>query len=375
MKNTENWGVGGGVDMFDLAGHAGVDVQPPKITPFILVVDDNDLVLDMLSTLLSERQYNFRTARALREAEEILSRDRFNILILDIRLSDGDIFRLLDNHPRLSDEAVVILMSGADELDYAVQALRRGVQDFIVKPFSIPTFDERLRAAIDRWQARFRTQFYQAQLENLVKTINHKLLMSDRLIDTAYDETVRALGAAINLRDPETEEHCHRVSRNSLVLARMIGYPRELMKQLEWGSYLHDIGKIGVPESILTKQGPLTQAEMNMIRLHPVLGNRMLSNIEFLRGSCDVVLYHHERYDGTGYPHGLTGSQIPFSARIFSVIDMMDAILHERPYREASPYGVFLEELERGAGGQFDPEVASVVLEVPASVWRQAEDG
>ena len=260
-------------------------------------------------------------------------------------------------------------MSGAGELDIAVQALRRGVQDFLAKPFSVPTFEERLDVAIERWHSRTRTRYYQSQLEDLVEA------MTDKLVDSAYDETVRALGAAINLRDPETEEHCRRVSENSVVLAEHVGYPQAELKHLQWGSYLHDIGKIGVPQSILTKRGPLTQEEMDFIRLHPVLGHRMISNIDFLKGSSDVVLYHHERVDGSGYPHGLYGKQIPLAARVFSIVDTMDAVLYDRPYRSASPYEHLCEELTRESGKQFDPDVLSVFFTIPEETWRQVEHG
>ncbi len=375
MNSIENWENKGDLAPVELAEIVGVDVQMPPTKPLILLVDDNDMLLEMLSSALGQRGYEFSTARSIGEASSLLRDRRFDILILDVKLADGDIFTLLDRQPNLADEAVVILMSGADELDNAVQALRRGMQDFIAKPFSIPTFEERLQVAIERWQARTRARFYQNQLENLVEAMTDKLLVSGKMIDSAYDETVRALGAAINLRDPETEEHCRRVSQNSVVLALELGYPMDKLKQLQWGSYLHDIGKIGVPENILTKEGALTQEEMNLIRLHPVLGHRMISNIEFLRDSTGVVLYHHERFDGGGYPHGLTGKQIPLTARIFSVIDTMDAMLYDRPYRKASPYAALVEELRLEAGKQFDPQVVSVFLKIPETVWRQAENG
>jgi len=373
VNTIENWEDVNGAVGTKIAELVGVDVQMPPTSPLILLVDDSDLILEVLSSALTERRYEFKTARSIGEADKILRGNRFDILVLDVKLADGTIFKLLDQHPRLAEEAVIILMSGAEELDNAVQALRRGVQDFISKPFSIPTFDERLEAAIDQWRARTRTRYYQTQLEDLVEAMTEKLLVSGRLIDSAYDETVRALGAAINLRDPETEEHCRRVSQNSVVLAADLGYPRDKLKGLQWGSYLHDIGKIGVPETILTKSGPLTQQEMDFIRLHPVLGYRMIANIEFLKQSTDVVLYHHERFDGGGYPHGLRGKQIPFPARIFSVIDTMDAMLYERPYRKAAPYASLVEELRAESGRQFDPTVVSVFLTIPESVWRQAE--
>lgn len=374
MKYTRNWEIGREINAVDPADRAGGESETRDDGPSFLVVDDNDPLLEMLSSLLSARHYRFHTARSLHEAKKALESSSFDILIFDIRLSDGDIFLLLDEQPTLCDQSVVLLMSGADELDYAVRAMRRGVVDFIVKPFSISSFDERLAEAIEKWSERNQIQYHQEHLEGLVTEMNTRLTVNDRLVDEAYDGTVRALGAAIGLRDPETEEHSQRVARNSVVLAEWIGYPPELMKQLEWGSCLHDIGKIGVPESILAKKGPLTEMEIHVVRQHPVVGNRLISNIAFLRGASDVVLHHHERYDGTGYPDGLRGKDIPFAARIFSVIDTMDAILFDRPYRKASTYDAFIAELKKESGKQFDPDVVAAVLEMQQSAWWYGGD-
>lgn len=369
--SSENWEIEDRNDGYQ-SELVGVDLRVPPISPRLLIVDDSDLIIAMLSEALTARSYEFKTAGTLREAVELVTSGHFDIAVLDIKLPDGDAFRLLDEYPHLPEEAVVIIMSGVGELDNAVQALRRGVEDFISKPFTIPTFVERLGVAVARWQSRTRTRFYQAELEDLVKTMGAKLLVSDRMIDSVYDETVRALGAALNLRDPETEEHCRRVSTNSVILARSMGFQQTRLKRLQWGSYLHDIGKIGVPENILSKPATLTKEEMDLIRLHPVLGYRMVSNIEFLRGSTDVILYHHERYDGTGYPHGLRGKQIPIAARIFAVIDTMDAMLYDRPYRQATGYDEVVTELRRESGKQFDLAVVTEFRKIPEHVWKRA---
>jgi len=192
-------------------------------------------------------------------------------------------------------------------------------------------------------------------------------------MEQVYDTTIRALGAAIDLRDPETEDHCARVAEQSVVLGRALGMTERELLNLRRGAYLHDVGKIGVPESILAKRGPLTDEEYEIVRLHPLLGFRLISQIEFLRGSSDVILYHHERYDGRGCPHGLRGKQIPLAARIFSVIDTMDAMLHDRSYRDALSYSELIEELERNAGTQFDPQIVAKFAEVSQEEWQRID--
>ncbi|HYW82304.1 MAG TPA: HD domain-containing phosphohydrolase, partial [Spirochaetia bacterium] len=250
-----------------------------------------------------------------------------------------------------------------------VEAIRRGAIDFITKPFAVGHFLQRVDRAIDEWQSRMRLQTQARTLETLVRMKTEELSRSSRQIDNVHDMTVLALGAALSLKDSETADHCARVSQNSVKLGALLELSAFELKNLKWGAYLHDVGKIGIPEHILLKPAPLTPEERTIVETHPVMGYNMIRNIEFLVHTTDVVLSHHERFDGSGYPHGLAGSRIPLHARIFSIMDTLDAMTSERPYRGALPLSAVKTEVERRSGSQFDPEITKAFLAAPESTW------
>lgn len=184
-------------------------------------------------------------------------------------------------------------------------------------------------------------------------------------VEGAYMGTLEALTKALEIRDHETEGHCRRVVQYSLSIAQKIGMPEEQLVPLMRGALLHDIGKIGIPDSILKKQGPLDEGEWRTMRQHPQIGYEMLKGIDFLRDATPIILHHHERYDGSGYPHGLAGEAIPLGARIFAVADAYDAITSDRPYRRGRSHEVAMAEIAAGAGKQFDPKVVEVLQSLP----------
>ena len=194
----------------------------------------------------------------------------------------------------------------------------------------------------------------------------------DRALDSledAYRMTLKALITALETRDSETHGHSERVVAFSLRLGRELGLSEDQLRSLEFGSLLHDIGKIGVPDAILRKPAALSESEWVRMREHPLHGQKILSGIEFLEGAARVVAQHHEKWDGSGYPLGLRGEQIDFNARIFAVADAFDAITSDRVYRKAKPYGAAIAELEEWAGRQFDPEVVKAFRRVPREEW------
>ena len=188
-------------------------------------------------------------------------------------------------------------------------------------------------------------------------------------LSKAYDHTLEALAAALDARDKETEGHSRRVVAYALALARQLNVPEEDLNTLQRGALLHDIGKIGVPDAILRKPGPLGVEEWTVMRRHPERGRNILAGIPFLAGASQIVSTHQERWDGGGYPAGLAGTAIPLGARIFAVADTYDAITSDRPYRAARSYSVARAEIEQHAGTQFDPQVASAFQQIPESEW------
>jgi putative nucleotidyltransferase with HDIG domain len=347
----------------------------PPLDPGFLVIDDDEGVRRLVYSLVRRRFPRCDAAASLGEARRLLAQQPYDILFLDLTLPDGEGSRLLEDRELLPPSSLVVVITGLLQLDTAIQVIRRGAFDYIAKPFGLGEFQERLDKAVEEWRSRQRYLRHQRHLEKLVSVMTDQVAASSEQIEKTYDMAVAALGAALDLRDPETEEHCRRVSRNSLRLGQAMGLPPLALRNLRWSAYLHDIGKIGIPEAILSKSSSLNDAEMAMIREHPLLGYRLIRDIEFLQQATDVVLYHHERYDGSGYPYGLKGMEIPTAARIFAVIDAMDAMLYDRPYRRAMSFAKLVEELARHAGGHFDPGVVEAFLRFSECDWRQEELG
>jgi putative nucleotidyltransferase with HDIG domain len=190
-----------------------------------------------------------------------------------------------------------------------------------------------------------------------------------RQIESSYEDTLRALGAAVDLRDNATAGHSQRVCRYSLEMARALGWSDKQLGNLARGAYLHDIGKLGVPDGVLLKPGPLTADDRKLMQQHAQMGFDLVKDIPFLADAAEIVLSHHERYDGGGYPRGLKGEEILLSARIFAVADTLDAITSDRPYRRASSFDAAREIIRHLSGSQFDPKVVSVFLSIPEDTW------
>lgn len=192
-------------------------------------------------------------------------------------------------------------------------------------------------------------------------------------LQRAYELNLRALTTALEAREHGTARHCDRVARYAELLARRIGMDENYIKDIKCGAFLHDIGKIGVRDSLLLKPGRLTLEEMKKVKKHPLIGARILKGIDYFTGAIDVVLYHHERWDGKGYPMGLAGDKIPLSARIFAVVDAFDAMTTNRPYRRKISIEDARAEIKKFAGKQFDPKVVEAFLSIPSGQWRSVQ--
>jgi hypothetical protein len=189
-------------------------------------------------------------------------------------------------------------------------------------------------------------------------------------VGALYDELLEVLGVALDFRDNETAGHSRRVSRFCSEIAKAMGCPGDELVKINRGAYLHDLGKIAIPDAILFKKGKLTPQEWEVMKTHAWIGYNLVSRISLLAPVAEVLLTHHERYDGTGYPRGLHGNEIPLGARIFAVADTLDAMTSDRPYRKALPFAVAREEIARESGGQFDPKVVNAFLAIPEEMLR-----
>jgi putative nucleotidyltransferase with HDIG domain len=344
--------------------------MPTTMSPRILIVDDEVEITEILADLLSE-DYECLRAASAEEALARLHEGQFQLVISDITMPGMSGLDMIPHIKALSPDTVVVMISGMQTVESAIGALRLGAFDYLMKPFDLRQVEAVVKRALEHHELVVAKQRYENHLEELVEQRTVELDKALNSLEGAYRSTLKALTAALETRDSETHGHSERVVTYSLRLGREYGLSSEEMKSLEFGSLLHDIGKIGVPDSILRKPAKLTEEEWVRMREHPMHGQQILRGIEFLEGASRVVAQHHEKWDGTGYPLGLRREEIDICARIFSVADAFDAITSDRVYRRGKPYEAAAQELDDWAGRQFDPKIVEAFHRVPKSDWEE----
>jgi response regulator RpfG family c-di-GMP phosphodiesterase len=343
----------------------------------ILIIDDEEPIRRLLSLYLSD-EYTCVTAASADEATALMAGSSFNLVMTDITMPGTSGIELCQYIHRAYPETVVIMVSGMTDINYAIEAMRQGAFDYVVKPFDLT----HVLMAVERG---FRYQVlvaakrhYEQSLEETVRlrtaelrSLNEDLNQMLEALYQNYRATLRALAGALEARDFETSGHSDRVVAYSLRLGRELGLAHKELIALEQGALLHDIGKIGVRDSILLKCGALTEIEWREMREHINYGLRIIGGIDFLRGAAPVVGQHHEKFDGSGYPSGLSGEMIHLNARIFAVADAYDAITSDRPYRKSAPYAEARAEIVANGSKHFDPAVVKAFLAVPEGEWSE----
>ncbi len=336
----------------------------------ILIVDDEPEITSILFDLFDD-EHDCTTAGSAEEALEQLARKDFELVISDITMPGMNGLDMIPHVHSMRPNTVVVMISGMQTVESAIGALRLGSFDYVMKPFDLRQVEAVVKRALEHQQLIVAKQRYEDHLEELVEQRTAELDQALNSLEDAYRSTLRALTAALETRDLETHGHSERVVTYSLRLGREYGLDSHRIKALEFGSLLHDIGKIGVPDSILRKPAKLTDDEWVLMRQHPVHGRQILRGIEFLEGAARVVAQHHEQWDGSGYPTGLSGEDIDVCARIFAVADAFDAITSDRVYRKGKPYEAAAQELDDWAGKQFDPKVVEAFHRVPKEDWEE----
>ncbi len=342
----------------------------PTATPRILIVDDEREITEILADLLSD-DYECLKAGSAEQALECLRAGEFQLVISDITMPGMSGLEMIPHVKQLSPDTVVVMISGMQTVESAIGALRLGAFDYLMKPFDLRQVEAVVKRALEYHDLVVAKRRYENHLEELVEQRTAELDRALNSLEGSYRSTLKALTAALETRDSETHGHSERVVTYSLRLGREYGLSSEDMKSLEFGALLHDIGKIGVPDSILRKPAKLTEEEWVRMREHPVHGQQILRGIEFLQGAARVVAQHHEQWDGSGYPLGLRGEEIDICARIFSVADAFDAITSDRVYRSGKTYEAAAQELDDWAGRQFDPKVVKAFHRVPKEDWEE----
>ncbi|MFH1094477.1 MAG: HD domain-containing phosphohydrolase [Candidatus Omnitrophota bacterium] len=304
----------------------------------ILVVDDEQSVLDSFSDTLTQEGYQITKAKNWFEASQHLKIQEYNIIIADVRLPDVGCQEMIENIKEDNKYAYIITSAGFADIDSAIKSLQHGAHNYLSKPFDPADIVNTMRRIVDKQRL---------QADNL------------QLFDT-----IKVLALALDARDHYTHGHSQQVTEYAVDIAREIGLSFKEIDIIRDAGILHDIGKIGIPDSILLKPGRLTQEEYTQIKKHPVIGKKILEPVNCLADKIPLIYHHHERIDGQGYPDGLVGDNIPLGARILAVADAYQAMTSDRPYRKALPTLIAIEELKRFKGRQFDPHIVEAFLRV-----------
>lgn len=350
---------------------SGANKQALNAAPVrVLIVDDEAGVRKALAIVMTEEGMVCKTAAGAEEALAILEKEPVDAVIADLHMPKVSGMQLLgwvrSRYPKLA----FLMATGTDDVRVGVDAMRQGADDYLIKPLQVDAVRASLDRAFHKKYLEQEVENYHQHLERMVGERTVQVRKALEKLEQSYVQTLDALGEAIDFRDSQTAGHSRRVTLYSIkILNALNGTPQQL-KSTTMAALLHDIGKLATPDRILLKPGALTVEERRIMECHVQLGYDLIKRIPFLADAAEIILAHHERLDGSGYPRGIRGLDIPLGARIFAVADTVDAMTSDRPYRAALPFENARREVERGAGMQFDPQVANVFLTIPKETWQ-----
>jgi len=345
----------------------------------ILVVDDEESIREIVTSMLTTASYKCRQAGSGMEALALLeSGEQFELMLSDLMMANLDGIGLLEKTKERFPDMPVVMVTAVHDISVALAAIRNGAYDYLLKPFEREQLLATVSRALENRRLKLENRAYQTDLEALVEARTEQLRKALVDLERSYDITLEALGDALDKKDAETEGHSKRVTAFTIAIARHMGLSKDKIAVIARGAFLHDIGKMAVPDAILRKPGKLTPDEILVMQEHCYHGYEILKKIPFLGEAAEIVYAHQERYDGTGYPRGLKGDKIPLGARMFSVADTLDAITSDRPYRPAQSLTAARIEIEKWSGRQFDPEIVKAFLSMDENIWpdlRKEVDG
>jgi putative nucleotidyltransferase with HDIG domain len=351
------------------AGGRGL-VRPHRAAR-ILVVDDESHVRSMMGATLEREGYEVQLAASGHEAMALMEENTYDLVLTDIVMQDGNGIALLEQIHGSEPHLPVVMVTAIHDISVAIDSMRRGAYDYLLKPFEREHLVGTVVRALEHRQAMEESLNYKQNLEHVVQARTEMLRQAMAELEHSYDVTLEALGDALDLKDSETEGHSKRVTAYTIALARAMGLKPTEIKVIARGAFLHDIGKMAIPDQILRKPGPLTKDEQDIMREHCSRGYNILRKIPFLSDASEIVYSHQEHFDGSGYPNHLRGAEIPIGARIFAVADTLDAITSDRPYRKARSFDAARHEILRCSGTQFDPAVVEMFLKIPNELWHE----
>ncbi|HVU49153.1 MAG TPA: HD domain-containing phosphohydrolase [Polyangia bacterium] len=343
----------------------------PAAAPRVLYVDDEPALCRAFARIFhGSADLQVVAVGSPEEALALLGREEFDVIVSDLRMPGMSGLELLATARQRAPDMRRLLVSGYADFESALDAINEvGIDRLLTKPWQ----NEEVRGAVDGALRVARLQRENARITEELRRRTSELERVNQHLDALVEERTSnlldGLVSALDLRDSETQWHSRRVGRYARRLGREIGLEGRELDDVERGATLHDIGKIGVRDAVLLKPGPLDENEWAEMRRHPALGYEILKGIGFLERARLIPLHHQERFDGTGYPQGLSGEAICVGARVFAVVDAYDAITSDRPYRKCRTYEVARQEIERFSGTQFDPRIVAAWLRVPQAEW------
>ena len=326
-----------------------------NVSPYkIIAVDDEGGIIDSLAVFLKRSGYQLTGCTNPLEASELVRPEHFDLMLLDFIMTPIHGDKVVEEIRKFNQELYILLLTGHKDLAPPLETIKRlSIQGYCEKS---DKFDQLLLL--------IESALKSIEQMNIIKKINNELKESQENLEKAYLESIQTLRYTVEAKDRYTRGHSDRVSEFSVLIGKHMGLSEKDLKTLKIGGLFHDIGKIGIPDSILLKEGKLDDNEYSEIKNHPSIGKHILSNASIFADIIPIVYHHHEKYNGTGYPEQLAGEQIPFLARIAAVADTFDAMTSKRSYRNAIPIEYVRAEIEKCSGTQFDPEIAKVFLDI-----------
>lgn len=338
----------------------------------ILIADDEDMIRELINITLSKEGFTCFQAASAEEGLEIINSQPLDLALLDIMMPGRSGIDLLKDIKQVTPDTTVLMITAMNDMDTALSCIHNGAEDYITKPFNLDRVLLTVKNTLEKRRLILENKEYQANLEQQVRQQTEVIRSVMGEINLAYEHTLAALIRALDAREKEVGSHSERVMAYTCLLAEKAGIGPEERIIMGKGALLHDIGKIGVSDNILLKPAKLDEAEWDVMRKHPQIGYDILAGIKYFTGAAELVLCHHERYDGKGYPSGTVGEEIPVSARIFALVDTLDAMTSDRPYRKALSFQAVLDEVVRCSGQQFDPRLVDVFLSIAKEEWEMA---
>ena len=332
----------------------------------VLIVDDEPVVRRILRQRLSAEGYHCEEAGSAREAVDRLAKNPAELVVLDIKMPGKSGVELLPEIKQMYPDTAVIMATAITDTSTAIKCMKDGAHDYMVKPFNLDEVAISAQRALEKRRLELDNRAYQQHLEEMVRERTAELNQAIGKIKLASLDTIHRLARAAEYKDEGTGAHIQRMSQYSAAIARRMGLGHRDIEDILYAAPMHDVGKIGIPDRILLKTRSLDKDEWEVMKKHTVIGAEILrgSDAEFIQLAETIALTHHEKWDGSGYPQGLRGSEIPLTGRITAIADVFDALTSRRPYREALSVEESLEIVKQSRGSHFDPDVVDAFLAV-----------